>query len=298
MSGDAMSRFPCAIALATLLTLPAGARGETHQFQILKDDPETIAGKIVSLNIANAHFSDPEGLKLGAGAEVLWNLPAGLQAQGNFVLNYVSINDAGGINYDLEAGAAYPLYRKTKTDDIKIILKHSESKSTVGSVTTKTTETEFIPSKGSFLVQGKARGGFYTKRAGMDVGDGIRKETTSFSALGAYAGFELTSQASQFTEVDGRKGVTSGLTRVYVDGMILPVASYDEQGSADDPGIFGARAGLAAYFSPSGRNHPEYGRLDFLQMFPTLFFKSEVGMRGGEGWFFNIGAGLMVFRAP
>ena len=102
---------------------------------------------------------------------------------------------------------------------------------------------------------------------------------------------------AQFTEIDGKKGVTSGLTRVYVDGMLLPVGSYaDGQDDGPDPALWGVRAGLGWYLNPSQRNHPEYGRLEFFNMFPTMYVKMEAGLRGDEGWFFNMGAGLMVLR--
>lgn len=279
------------------LAAAAGAQttvtqGETHQFQVLKDDPEGIAGKIVSVTIADAHFSGPEGLKAGLGANVLWGLNDRIQIQGDLLWYYVSINGAGGINYDLEGGAAFPLLRKTAIDSVKVILKYSES--TSGNTVTRS--VSFLPTTGTFLTQYKARGGAFSKRAGLKVDDKPGTEPTSFTAHGVYAGLEMVKQAAVFTEVDGRKAVTSGLTRIYADAMLLPAIGYDDQGGADDPAIFGWRVGYAAYLSPSPRNHPEFGRLEFFQVWPTLFIKAETGMRGGEGWFFNMGGGISILR--
>ena len=304
---DNMARAGAALVALALGTAPIAAAQTsvatttgTHAFRVLKDDPEAISRRIVGATLAHGHFSSPEGLKASLGADVLWALPflPGLEAQGNFYWSYLGINSAGGFNYDLEAGAAYPLYRTLKNRELKIILKYKETTDRGAATITKTTEMKFIPSTANYLVQGKARAGLISKRAGYQTsGDDAGKEVSGFNSMGVYAGGEITSQVAQFTEIDGRKGVTSGLTRVYVDGLFLPVGSYeDDQGEGPDPALFGFRAGVAAYLNPSARNHPEYGRLDFLNMFPTLFMKAEAGLRTGEGWFFNMGAGLMVLR--
>lgn len=284
-----------AAALALALATVAGAQtttGETHQFQILKDDPKAIADKFVSLNGATGHFSGAEGIKAGAGVNVVWGLMDRIQLQGDFIWYYLSVYSAGGFNYDLEGGAAYTLMEKTKTDEIKVILKFSES--TSGNV--RTQSATFIPSQGTHLTGYKARAGVYSKRSGLKVDDKPDTDPTSFTAHGVYAGLEMSKQAALFTEVDGKKGVTSGFTRFYADVMILPAIGYDEQGSADDPAMFGFRGGMAAYLNPNARNHSEYGRLEFFQVWPTLFAKIEAGLRGGEGYFFHMGVGLTLWR--
>ncbi len=283
------SAFALAAVAAAQTTV---TQGESHQFRVLKDDPKAVADKLISLNGATAHFSGAEGLKVGAGANVVWGLMDRLQLQGDLVWYYLSINNAGGVNYDLEGGAAYTLLEKTRTDDIKVILKFSES--TSGNV--RTQSATFINSQGTHLTSYKARAGVYSKRSGVKVDDKPGTEETSFTAHGVYAGLEMAKQAALFTEVDGRKGVTSGFTRFYADVMLLPAIGYDEQGSADDPSIFGFRGGMAAYLNPNARNHSEYGRLEFFQVWPTLFAKIEAGMRGGEGWFFHMGGGITLWR--
>ena len=75
-----------AVAGAQTTTTP----GETHQFQILKDDPKAIADKLISLNGATGHFSGAEGLKAGAGVNVLWGLMDRLQIQGDFLFYYLA----------------------------------------------------------------------------------------------------------------------------------------------------------------------------------------------------------------
>lgn len=213
-------------------------------------------------------------------------------APGRFHYYYLSINNAGGFNYDLEGGAAYTLLERIRMDEVKVVLKYSES--TNGGIRTRS--ATFIPSQATYLTAYKARAGVYSKRSGVKVDDGPTTDPTSFMAHGVYAGVEMSKQAALFSEVDGRKGVTSGLTRVYADLMLLPATSYDEQGDADDPGIFGFRGGFAAHFNPSKRHHAEFGRLEHYQVWPTLFAKAEAGMRGGEGWFFQMAGGISLWR--
>lgn len=287
-------------AAAVALALQAGAMevattetsGNNVQFQVVKDDPNLIADKIVGLNGAVGHFSGAEGLKAGVGAHVLWGLMPKLQIQGDFLWYYLGIKDAGGFNYDLEGGAAFTLMGSTKTEEVKVILKFSEEKT----ATTKTTSATFVPSQATALTQYKVRGGVFSKRSGAVVDDKPDTDPTVFMSHGVYAGGEWVKQICLFTDINGKKGVTSGLTRIWADVMVLPATSFEEQGSADDPGIFGWRAGFAGYLNPNKRNHPEYGKLDMRNMWPTLFSKIEAGQRGGEGWFFQMGVGLLLFR--
>lgn len=156
--------------------------------------------------------------------------------------------------------------------------------------------TTFIPSPATTLTQYKVRAGVFSKRSGAVPDPGPTTEETVFMAHGVYAGGEWSKQIAHFSNGNGKAGVTSGLTRVYVDAMLLPATSFEEQGTADDPGIFGWRAGLGIYLNPKRRNHPEYGKLDMRNVWPTLFSKIEAGQRGSEGWFFQMGLGLLLFR--
>lgn len=269
---------------------------KTHQFKILKDDPNAVSENMVSLNLCHAHFSKRELLKAGMGAEVLWGIGNKIQAQAHFMYYYLSINSAGGPNIDFEPGGAYTLGQKNRTKDVKVILNYKESSSTVGNVTTTTKEVNYIPTTGNVLSKTKVRGGIYIKRSGVDISTTPTRSLSVNSAMGVYGGMEFTKQACLISEVDGVKGITSGYTRIYLDGMILPVSKYQTAPITMKPGIFGARFGFATYFNPNKKKSTEYGKLVHYQVYPTIFFKSEVGFRGGEGWFFNLGAGLTVFK--
>jgi hypothetical protein len=284
--------FASALALGAFAQTTTTTTSETYQFRILKDDPTAIADKVISLNGATGHFSSAEGLKAGAGVNVLWGLTDKIALQGDLILYYLSINNAGGLNYDLDAAATYPLKSSTQQKEARVVLKFSES--TSGN--TRTTSATFIPTQGTYLTRYQARGGVFSKRSGVKVDDKPTTEETSFMAHGVFAGLERVEQMCLFTEVDGKNGVTSGLSRIYADLFVLPATSFDEQGTADDPGILGGRLGLAMYLNPNKRNHPEYGRLEFRNAWPTLYAKTEVGLRGGEGWFFQMQAGLSLWR--
>jgi hypothetical protein len=280
-------------AVAFSLSILAQKR---HDFKVLKDDPESIAGNIISLNAAHAHFSKREGLKAGIGTEVLWNLTNKIQLQGNLMLYYLSIHNAGGMNYDLEPGVAYKIGQGSKTKVTKVVLSYSERSSTVGEVKTTTKEMEFIPYSSTYQTQLKTRGGLFIKRSGMNISDDkIYNNIQRYTGMGVYGGLEFTSQTCLFSEVDGKKGVTSSFTRYYIDGFLLPVSNFSPS-TTEKPGMLGARFGFATYLNPVKKKHPEFGKLVHYQVWPTLFFKTEVGVRSGEGLFFNLGAGLMLFR--
>lgn len=283
------------ILIASLFFALSANAQKTYQFKILKDDPNSVSENMVTLNLAHAHFSKREALKAGMGAEVIWGLGNKIQVQTHFMYYYLSINSAGGPNLDFEPGGAFTLSEKTRTKDLKVILNYSESSTTVGNVRTTTKEVNYIPTTGNVLSKTKVRGGLYVKRSGVDVSTTPARALTVNTALGVYGGMEFTKQACLFSEIDGAKGVTSGYTRIYLDGMILPVSKY-QSAAATKPGIFGARFGFATYFNPNKKKNAEYGKLNHYQVYPTIYFKSEVGFRGGEGYFFNLGAGLTVFK--
>lgn len=292
-----MKKILFALTLSALTAEVGFAQGDTHTLKILKDDPNAVSNHIVAINGSHGHFSKYEGLKAGLGTEVLWGLNDRMQIQHTFMLYYLSIKNAPGIDFNTEGGIAYTLSSRSKTDEVKIILSYKETKTETRTTVTKTSEVKYLVSSATYLRTTKVRTGMMCKQSGMEVGDEIVNPTTNYFGFGLYGGLEFTKQACLFSEVDGEAGVTSGYTRFYIDGMFMPVSKY-QTAVGENPGKLGARFGFATYFNPNKRRNPEYstGKLNNYQVYPSLFFKSEAGIRGGEGWFFNLGIGFMVHR--
>lgn len=293
-----MNKILFSIALLALTGTTVIAQADTHTLKILKDDPNAVANHIVGIHGSHGHFSKYEGLKAGLGTEVMWGLTSRLQVQHTFILYYLSIKNAQGIDFNTENGIAYTLSSRTKSDEVKIILSYKESKSQAGNIVTKTSEVKYLVSTATYMRTTKVRTGIMCKQSGMEVGDAVVNPTTNYFGFGVYGGLEFTKQACLFSEVDGEAGVTSGYTRYYIDGMFMPVSKYADSFITEKPGKLGVRIGFATFFNPNKRKNPDYGtgKLNNYQVYPSLFFKSEAGIRGGEGWFFNLGLGFMVHR--
>jgi hypothetical protein len=286
-----------ASALIGLTATIGIAQSDTHSLKILKDDPNAVSNHIVAINGSHGHFSKNEGLKAGIGTEVLWGLNSRMQIQNTMMLYYLNIKNAPGIDFNMEGGVAYTVSSRSRTAPVKIILSHTESKSETSTTVTTTSEIKYLVSSATFLSTTRVRTGLMCKQSGMVVGDEALAPVTNYFGVGVYGGLEFTKQACLFSEVDGKNGVTSGYTRFYIDGMFMPVSKY--QGAVtENPGKLGARFGFATYFNPNKRKNPEFGteKLKNYQVYPSLFFKSEAGIRGGEGWFFNLGLGFMIHR--
>lgn len=273
------------------------SQGDKHSLKILKDDPNSISDRIFAINGSHAQFSKRESIKAGIGLEMVWGLGSKLQVQSTTMFYYLALRNVQGPDYSFEGGLAYTLSSRSRTGDVKIILSHMESTTETSTQRITTSETKYLVSTGTFLSKTKVRTGLYLKQCGMEVGESMDAPVLKYTGIGVYGGLEFTKQACLFSEVDGNKGVTSGYTRIYIDGMFLPVSKFESAVNADDePSHIGFRFGFTTYFNPNKRKNPEYGKLTNYQMYPSLFFKSEAGIRGGEGWFFNLGLGFMVHR--
>lgn len=289
-----MKNYFAAIVFISATTV-ATAQGDTHQLKILKDDPHAVSDHLIGINGCHAQFSKNEQLKAGLGTEVLWGTGSNMQVQSSFTLYYLTLRNVDGPDFAFEAGAAYTLGEKSKTGGVKIILSHKEEHYDTPTEHVRTSETKYINSEATYLRKTKVRTGYYMKKAGMDYTDEALSAPAAYTGIGVYGGIEWSKQACLFSEVDGKKGITSGYTRFYIDGIFLPVSRFDIA-TAVKPGKGGFRIGYEAFYNPNKKNNPEYGKLAHYQVYPSLFWKIEAGMRGGEGWFFNMGLGFLVYK--
>ncbi len=273
------------------------AQGDLHSLKILKDDPNAVSDRIVAINGSHGHFSKNEGLKAGIGTEVLWSLNSRIQVQNTMMLYYLNVKNAPGIDFNVEGGISYGLSSSTGMSEAKIILSYKETKTETSTTVTKTSEVKYLVSSATYLRTTRVRTGLMCKQSGMVISDEALAPVTNYFGFGLYGGLEFTKQACLFSEVDGKNGVTSGYTRYYIDGMFMPVSKF-QGATIENPGKLGVRIGFATYFNPNKRKNPEFGteKLRNYQVYPSLFFKSEAGIRGGEGWFFNLGLGFMIYR--
>src|SRR5690554_4267718 len=74
--------------------------------------------------------------------------------------------------------------------------------------------------------------------------------------VGVFGGLEFSTKAAVITTINGEKGITSGLTRIYADALITPIDRTN--GVTNGFGV-GGRAGFCIYMLPNktGRAKPE-----------------------------------------
>jgi hypothetical protein len=273
--------------------------GETHEFRKIQDDPYYVSDKLIALELCGPlTFSSHGSLTLGVGANGLWGLNNKMEVQGNFNFNFVQFNGGPGIL--LEGGPALTLSEKSKEDEVKVVLKYSERSYDTPTHHVKESSATWLESTATYLSKFKVRGGPYLYKTTYENEKKFNYGPLPYTMLGVYGGLEFSKQGALISEVDGVRGITSGLTRVYVDGFVLPVRSFgaDSTHTIRDSiggGIFGGRLGFQAYFNPNKSKRAE-PRMVAYQVWPTLFFKSEVGYRPAEGVFFSLGAGLIIWK--
>lgn len=295
----------CSIFVALVLSCGAlwaqPSTGETHQFQEIKDDPNHVADKLVSCEfVGPLTFSSRASLTLGVGVNVLWSLADALQIQGNFDFNPIVFN--GGIGMKLEGGPALTLGEKSKEKEARVVLKWSDRSYDTPTHRVRETSATWLNATATYLTKYKLRGGAYLYKTTFEDEKNFAYGPLPYTMLGVYGGAEMSFQAALISEVDGRRGITSGLTRIYLDALVLPLRSFgptDLDGAVRTSiggGFLGGRFGFQAFFNPNKSKKSPDGRMVDYQVYPKLCFKSEVGYRPAEGVFFTLGAGFIVWK--
>lgn len=275
---------------------------ETYEYREIKDDPYHVADKIISMEFCGpVTFSTRAELSMGVGLNVQWALNNKLEALGTFDFLPIQIN--GGIGYGLEFGPALTFGERSKEKEARVVLKWSDRSYETATTRVRETSATWLDVTATYLTKFKLRGGAYVYKTTYEN----EKEFNNYGKLpytmvGAYGGIELSKQAALISEVDGQKGITSGLTRLYVDAFILPLRSFGKTDvggtirSTIGGGFLGGRFGFQTIFNPNKSKKSAEGRLADYQVYSKIFFKSEVGYRPAEGLFFSLGAGFVIWK--
>ena len=276
--------------LLILLMPTAFYAQEKVNFKVITDDPNHVSDKLV-----NAYFSFNYGknsdISIGFGVDGLWKIKDGIEAIGD--LSYAPGLLIPFSGFHTELGGTYELSSKTKVKDVKVVLKWSDSKSQVGNTVYENKSATWVDSKGTFLAKTKARGGLYMHKSGYRLKNNGLDVDGNFSMTGLFVGLEKSTQAALISEVDGKKGVTSGLTRFYADALVMPLIKVD--GTGDGFGV-GGRLGFWTIFNPNKAKKSSPDRLVHYQAYQTMFFKVEVGYRPFDKYFFSMSTGINVFK--
>jgi hypothetical protein len=274
----------------------------TYTYREILDDPYHVADKMISVEFCGpVTFSKNASISMGVAVNGLWAINNKLQIQSNF--DFMPIRFKGGIGIGLEGGGAFTLSEKTKEKEARVVLKWSDRSYDTPTHHVRETSATWLNATATYLSQFKARGGAYLyKTTYRNEKEHMALGPLPYTMAGVYAGIELNKQAALVSEVDGQPGITSGLTRIYVDALLLPLRSFgatDVGGtirSTIGGGILGGRFGFQATFNPNKSKKSKLGRLNDYQVYPKFFFKTEVGYRPAEGTFFTLGGGFVVWK--
>lgn len=192
---------------------------ETVNFKVISDDPNYVSDKLV-----NAYFSFNYGknssISIGLGADGMWRVKDNIDVIGDISYSPGLLIPFSGFHTEL--GGAYHLAQKTKTKDTKVVTKWSDSRSQVGNTIYENKSVSWVDSKATYLSITKVRGGLYTHKSAYSIKNNGLDVEGNFGMTGLFLGFEKSSQAALISQIDNVKGVTSGLTRIYVDGLVMP----------------------------------------------------------------------------
>lgn len=270
------------IAVSIVLSFK-GISQETVQLKTIMDDPEYVSDKMINI-VTGMTYSKNGGIGLALGADAIWGLTNKLQAQGGLFFTPIALSSQKG--FDFEAGISYGLSRKTKMKDTKLVLKWSDRSYSAGGNDYRERSATTVNSKATYLKQTKVRGGVYVHKGG------IEETEFPYFSTGFYGGFEFTTQAALISEIDGVRGITSGYTRFYLDGLVAPISRIDKIGTSFE---YGARIGFATTFNPN-KMKKATPKLVSYQAYQAMYFKAEGGYKKTEGIFFNMTFGLNLYK--
>ena len=286
------------IAAALLNTVSLAQTEKTYEFAKLLDDPNYVSDKIVSMT-AVANFGKNTDISVGLGIDAIWGITDRLSTFGSVAYSPINFSDFSSHDWDL--GGSFTFGKQTKTKEVKIVLKWSDTGSTSSrynsntggttETTTRSTSATYLVSEAEYLRKYKVRGGLYGHKSAFEV-DSWSSSQPLFMT-GVFGGFEFSTQAAVISSVDGTKGVTSGLTRVYADVLLAPIHRINKVGQGF--GI-GAKGGFCIYMLPSKTKRAKIEELVPYQVYNSMFFRAEIGVRPSQGWMFMMGTGIMIYR--
>ena len=289
------------LIFATALFLSSTSYGQTektYQFVKLLDDPNYVSDKIVSLS-AVGNFGKNTDISVGLELDAIWALTDNISTFGSIIYAPINFSDFSSHEWDL--GGSYTFGRQRKTKEVKVVLKWSDSGSTSTSynsntggsteTTTRTTSATYLVSEAEYLRKYKVRGGLYGHKSAFEIDSWSPNQPLAMA--GVFGGFEFSTQAAVISSVDGLKGVTSGLTRIYADVLLAPVHRINKVSQGF--GI-GAKGGFCIYMLPSKTSRAKPEKLVPYQVYNSMFFRAEIGVRPSQGWMFMMGTGIMLYR--
>lgn len=271
---------------------------ETVEYAKIEDNPDLVADRIVTLSMTGQYGKNTE-TTVGIEANALIKLQDKVSVFGNFTYGFVNFSNFA--SYDLEAGALLKFRTKEKVKKVKVVMSWSDNMSTTNKynsndgktyeTTTRNRSESFIEDKAIYRKELNLRAGAFSQRSAQ--------ESVTFGAnfplyqLGVFGGIEHSSKAAVISTINGEKGITSGLTRLYADALITPV---DKSNKVSNGFGIGGRAGFCIYMLPSKSIKAKPESMDARQAYSLFFFKSEIGVRPTQGWFFMLGTGIMLYK--
>lgn len=293
-----MKKQLLSIALFACSIINFAQSSKSVQYAKLEDNPELVSDKLVTLH-AVGQFGKNTETSIGIEANALFKIRNNLSVFGS--LNYGLINFSDFTSFDLEAGGLLKFKTKDKIKDVKIVMSWSDHSSTSTSrsgsrtyeTTTRSQSMSYLEDKAIYRKEMSLRGGAFINRFAQKGSMALGVENTPLFQTGIFGGIEHSTKAAVITSVDGVKGITSGLTRLYADALITPINKSNRVSNGF--GI-GGRAGFCIYMLPNKSKNAKPERLDDRQAYNWMFFKSEIGIRPSQGWFFMMGTGIIIFK--
>lgn len=295
-----MKKYQLLIALFILSTTVYTQKNKTVQYAKLEDNPDLVSDKIIALSMTGQFGGETE-TTIGFEANALFKIQNKISVFGS--INLAPINFSDFTSYDVEAGGLLKFRTKEKVKDVKIVTSWSDNSSTTTSynnrngksyeTTTRDRSMNYLDDKAIYRKELNLRGGLFSLKYSQKGRSDLGESNLPLNQIGVFGGIERSTKAAVISSIDGEKGITSGLTRIYADALITPVNRTNKV--SNGVGV-GGRAGFCIYMLPNKTKNASPSRLTGRQAYGLMFFKSEIGVRPTQGWFFMMGTGIMLYK--
>lgn len=253
-------------------------------YKIAEDNPNILSERYLNLELLGVDLAfDFNEAPIFIGANGFYKINDKLKAEALVRLHLFNMVGSG-IGTHIEAGVFMPLKKTYKSKDVKVITssKYGYVSDRLGNNTRSATTTNYFTTQGKYLNQLGVRGGLYYRNSvyyeDSNTGTDI---DAKYNTFGLYLGAEKISQAFVKALVGNSTVFGQGRTRMYLDALILPVQSIENNIIKKDE-FLGYRAGFQWQVKPvkGGWFKPIYN--------------AEIGSRPYTGFYMQVSIGISL----
>ena len=273
-----------ATILCVLFFIATITYAQSVDYKIIKNNPESLSERYLNLELLGADVAfDFNEAPVFVGVNGFYKINEKIKAEALLRLHLFNIVGSG-VGLHMEGGVFTPLKKYYKNKDVKVIVgsTYGSISDKYGNNTRSGTTTNYLTAQGKYLNQLGVRGGVYLRNSVYYESLTSSEIDVNYTTMGVYLGAEKITQAFVEALVGKRSYYGQGRTKIYLDALILPVQSIENDVvSADD--VIGYRAGMQWQQKPVKGN-----------WFKPVY-NAEIGSRPFTGFYIQVSIGISLF---